>query len=229
MKLSKVIPLLIAGVICSGASAADLNLDFGLKFRASAGLKDEYGVKHGLGANAFVSMPMSWAKGAAITAEFGYQYYTGDAVRVPVAGTIGTVAIDPAESVDFQKTNVEGFNLRAIYSQDFLKEGLSWQAGVIVNRLKSRMDAVGTFVNDLGTAYVGNWTERPEEVAVTPGALAGIKYQFNEAGAIELNVVYATYKQVTVTPVDVAGVVKPQFGSKNIGTMKIEFGYIFRF
>lgn len=229
MKLSKVIPLLIAGVFCSSGSAADLNLDFGLKFRASAGLKDEYGVKHGLGANAFVAIPMGWAKGATITAEFGYQYFTGDPTRVPVADTIGTIGVDPAESVNFQKTNVEGFNLRAIYGQDFLKEGLSWQAGVIVNRLKSRMDAVGTFTNTANTAYVGYWTERPEKAAVTPGALVGVKYQFNEAGAIELNLVYTTYKQVTVTPVEVAGEVKPLFGSKNIGTMKIEFGYVFRF
>ncbi len=229
MKVQRILPLLVVGLIGTGLQAEDL--DIGLKLRAIAGTKVEAGVKDGLSVGIGVAIPMPFLKGSKLNTELGYRYYAGDGGRQPVpANTLGAT---DANSVNFQKLLVQGFYGRFTFGMPIM-ENLSVHAGVEIDVLKSRMDAIGDFRTSAPSTQAGSWTFNPEQKGTTASPLAGIAYQFNTAGALELNLLMATYKQVTVTPTeDPAGVgtkrILPVIGSKNVSTLKIELGYSFRF
>ena len=222
MKVQRILPLLVVGLIGTGLQAEDL--DIGLKLRGTMGMKSEAGVKHGLAVGLGAAIPMPVVKGAKLNVELGYRYYTGDGNRQHVAANALT---DPQYDVNFQKLNVEGWYGRCTFGMP-ITESLGWHAGVEIDALKSRMDAIGDFY-DVDGNQVGSWAFNPEKKGITASPLAGITYQFNTAGALELNLMLATYKQVTVTPVFGATSVTPLVGSKNVSTLKIELGYSFRF
>jgi len=236
----KALALVLAGFTCLGARAE--SLDYAMKFRGYMGTKSEAGVQNGLGVGFNVGIPM-FATGK-VDVELGYQYFTGKARSEAIPANIYGCHVDPngatdgsdGTSTNYQKLNVGGFALRGLYSQPFLMEGLRWQAGLSVQRMKSRMDAVGDMRLDGSGGRLGGWTYSPEKTAVTVSPIAGLAYSFNEAGALELNLIYASYKQVTLTPSFAATVqspadttVKPVLGDKTVNTLKVEFGYVFRF
>ena len=229
MKVQRILPLLVVGLIATGLQAEDL--DIGLKLRGDMGTKSEAGVKHGLAVGVGAAIPMSFLKGSKINAEVGYRYFTGDGFRRPVGDN--TLGCTDANSVNFQKLSVQGFYSRFTFGMPIM-ENLSWHAGVEVDFLKSRMDAIGDYRTAAPSTQAASWTFNPEQKGTTASPVAGVLYQFNTAGALELNLFLATYKQVTVTPTqDPAGVgakrILPVVGSKNVSTLKIELGYSFRF
>lgn len=242
MKVQRILPLLVVGLIGTGLQAEDL--DIGLKLRAIAGTKVEAGVKDGLSVGIGVAIPMPFLKGSKLNTELGYRYYAGDGGRQPIpANTLGCVpdnvpnpnpALVITGSTNFQKLTVQGFYGRFTFGMPIM-ENLSWHAGVEIDVLKSRMDAIGDFrTNPAPSSQAGAWSFNPEQKGTTASPLAGIAYQFNTAGALELNLFMATYKQVTLTPTqDPAGAgtkrILPVIGSKNVSTLKIELGYSFRF
>ncbi len=229
MAIPKALALVLAGFTCLGARAE--SPDFSMKFRGYMGTEIKDGVRNGLGVGFNVGLPV-FSTGK-VDVELGYQYFTGKATRQAIpANTFGSTTDN---SVNYQKLNVGGFALRGMYSQPFLLEGLRWQAGVSVQRLKSTMDAVGDMRNATN-ARVGGWTTSPEKSAVTVSPIAGVSYAFNEAGALELNLIMASYKQVTLTPAFAATAqnpldttANPVLGSKNVNALKVELGYVFRF
>jgi len=241
MKMSKVLPLLLAVIAGSSAGAGDL--DYSMKLRGIAGTTSKDGVRNGLGLGFNVGIPFS--KDSKIDVELGYRYLTGDGRNVDFpANTLGStlanqdlpLSAQPGASTNFQKTNVQGFTLRGTYSQPFFMDNLSWRAGLSVNFLKSRMDAIGDFrASSPAQQAAGSWAINPEERGTTVSPVLGLGYSFSESGAVELNLVLDTYKQVTVNPAFNAAAtplntrVTPSIGSKNISTLKIEVGYTFRF
>jgi len=241
MKMSKALPLLLAVIASASAGAADL--DYSLKLRGIAGTATKEGVRNGLGLGFSVGAPLG--KDSKIDVELGYRYLTGDGQNVDFpANALGStlanqdlpISAQPGASTNFQKTNVQGFTLRGIYSHAFLMDNLSWRAGLSVNFLKSRMDAIGDFrAATPAQQAAGSWAINPEQRGTTVSPVLGLGYDFNESGAVELNLVLDSYKQVTVDPSFNAAAtplntrVTPSIGSKNINTLKIEVGYTFRF
>ncbi len=222
MKMSKALPLLLA--VLAGVSARAANPDFSMKLRGIAGLESKEGVRNGIGLGFNVGIPLS--NSSKVDVELGYRYLTGDGQNVAIpSNTIGATL---SNATNFQKTNVQGFSLRGSYSQTFGVDNLSWHAGLAVNFLKSRMDAIGDFTKVPG-GIAGSWSYNPEKTATTVSPFVGIGYAFNEAGGLEANLIMDSYKQVTLTPAFAGTTVTPMIGSKNINTLKIEIGYTFRF
>lgn len=241
MKVSKVLPLALAAFACAGAGATDL--DYSMKIRGISGTATKDGVRNGLGLG--INVGIGITKDSKVEVELGYRYLTGDGRNVAfptnvLGSTLANqdlaIAAQPGASTNFQKTNVQGFTLRGIYSQALGMPNLSWRAGLSANFLKSRMDAVGDFraATPLQTA-AGSWAFNPQKTGVTFSPIVGLGYNLNEAGALELNLVMDSYKQVTVDPAFNAAAipantrVTPSVGSKNINTLKFELGYTFRF
>lgn len=248
MAIPKALALVLAGFTCLGARAE--SPDFSMKFRGYMGTKAEAGVQNGLGIGFNVGLPVFTT--SKVDVELGYQYYTGKPKTLGIpANAFGSVVDQSGDttaptylyaSTNYQKLNVGGFHLRGMFSQPFLVEGLRWQAGLSVQRLKSTMDAVGDMRTEgvvsgrPASVRVGGWATSPEKTAVTVSPIAGISYAFNEAGGLELNFILATYKQVTLTPTFAATPQTPldtsatfALGSKNVSTLKVELGYVFRF
>jgi len=229
MKVYKFVPIMLAGILGVQARAEDLS--FGIKFRGIKGTSAKDGVNNGLGFGLNVDIPFPLVKDSSLSAELGYRYLTGDGYRVPVS--------DPAHvynnvnSLNWQKTNVQGFSARVAFSMPIPAiEDLRWQAGLNLADLKSRMDAVGDFRTGDGTdeaAQTGSWAMSPEKAGICISPFAGVVYNFNTAGGLELNLILESYKQVTLTPAMSATAVTPVLGSKSVSTLKIEVGYIFRF
>lgn len=224
MKMSKALPLVLAAIACAGAGAADL--DFSMKLRGIAGTATKDGVRNGLGFGFNLGIPL--AKDSKVNLEVGYRYLTGDGRNVLVPNAFGYVVAQDGtgNSANFQKTNVSGYTVRGTYAAP-IADKFGWQAGVQLNFLKSRMDAVSDFRG--GTSGVGSWANSPEKTGSTFSPLAGVTYNFNEAGGLELNLIMDSYKQVTSDPVFTGTNVTQALGSKNVNTLKLEFGYTFRF
>lgn len=241
MKILRATPLALATLVCASAGAADL--DYALKLRGVAGTATKDGVRNGLGFG--FNLGIGLTKDSKIEAELGYRYLTGDGLNVAIpTNSLGSTlanpelppASQPGASTNFQKTNVQGFSLRGLYRQNLPVQGLSWHAGLAVNLMKSRMDAVADFrAASPAQSAAGSWAMNPEKKGTTVAPLVGIGYNFNEAGAIEFNLILDSYKQVTVNPVFNAAAtpantrVTPSIGSKNVNTPKFELGYTFRF
>jgi hypothetical protein len=241
MKKLKVLPLALAAFACASAGATDL--DYSMKLRGIAGSATKDGVRNGLGFGFNVGIGLT--KDSKVDVELGYRYLTGDGRNVDFpSNALGSTLADqnqpisaqPGASTNFQKTNVQGFTLRGIYNHAFLMPNLSWRAGLSVNFMKSRMDAIGDFrAAAPSQTAAGSWAFNPQQTGTTASPIVGLGYDFSESGAIELNLIMDSYKQVTVDPAfNPAAVpantrVTPSIGSKNINTLKLEFGYTFRF
>ena len=224
MKMLKTLPLLLA--IIASASAGVPDLDYSMKVRGIAGLSSEDGVRNGIGLGFDVGMPLG--KDAKVDVELGYRYLTGSNQLVPFAANALNATLD--YSTNFQKNTVEGFVLRGAYSHSFGMPDLSWHAGLSVNFLKSRMDAIGDIRNP-ATPKVsqGSWAISPEKNGVSASPFAGLGYDLGQSGAVELNLIMDSYKQVTLDPNFTTTPVTPSLGSRTVNTLKIEVGYTFRF
>jgi hypothetical protein len=224
MKMSKALPLLLA--VVAGVSAGAADLDYSMKLRGIVGTESKEGVRNGIGLGLNVGIPL--AKGSKVDVEVGYRYLTGDGRDVAFpANALGSTLNN---STNFQKTNVQGFVLRGAYSQSFMMDNLSWHAGLSVNFLKSRMDAISDFRSTATPATSsGAWAINPEKNATTVSPFVGLAYDFSQSGGMEVNLIMDSYKQVTVDPNFTTTPITPSFGSKNINTLKVEVGYTFRF
>lgn len=222
MKMSKALPLLLAGLACASAGAADL--DYSMKLRGIAGLQTKDGVRNGISLGFNAGVPL--AKTSRLDFEVGYRYLTGDPQSPDIPANASGSNL--TNSTNFQKTNVQGFSLRGSYGQSFLTDKLAWHAGLAVNFMKSRMDAIGD-IRSSTNAKLGTWTINPEKTGTTASPFVGLTYDFNQSGGLELNLIMDSYKQVTLTPNFATTPVSPSLGSKNVNTLKIEVGYTFRF
>lgn len=107
-----------------------------------------------------------------------------------------------ATSVDLRKNRLEGFLIRGGYRAAFGPKGLSWQAGVDVDRLKSRQEVSGQIV-------VGSTTEglavTPESTKINIGLFGGLHYDLGDAATIEANLVSIGYGRVNWVPRSTSG------------------------
>ena len=232
--------LWLSAMLLGGVLHAEDASGLSLKIRAQAGTETTKGVRNGFG----VGLNYGFKVGpGSLNAELSYQYYAGKQFREPLAAnTFGTISlVDVVTSpttqqpgVDSHKNTVNGLGIRASYSMKFAGDW-GWQIGAAFMQMKSRDEAIGTFGKDTTTANnYGSWAISPEKSGLTASPFVGLTYNLGEIGAIEFNLVAASYKQVTVTPVYNSGNtgnqrVSPAIGDTNVNKLKLEVAYAFKF
>lgn len=228
--------MLLGGVL----HAEDAPSGVSLKIRAQAGTETTKGVRNGFG----VGLNYGFKVGpGTLNAELSYQYYAGKQFRQPLAAnTFGAISLvdvvtnPPTQQpgVDSHKNSVNGLGIRASYSMKFAGDW-GWQIGAAFLQMKSRDEAIGTFGSNTTVNNYGSWAITPEKSGMTASPFVGMTYDLGEMGAIEFNLIAASYKQVTVTPVYNTSVpsgnqrVTYTVGDSNVNKLKLEVAYAFKF
>lgn len=205
--------LLVSGVL----SAAEPGSNLSFKLRAQAGLETTDGVRNGFGVGLNYAIPVATG---AFNVEVGYQYYAGKQFRQPVAGN--TFGYTDTNSVDSRKDSIQGLAARIAYSQK-INSDWTWQVGAAIAGLKDHHESIASFNGN------GNWDVAVDTSAVSFSPYAGVRYDLDEIGALEFNVLIANYKAGTVEPSLSAAAVTPVFGTKTVTKPKFEIGYVFKF
>lgn len=211
---------LIASVACAvacaaSASAGEPNFDIKIRGGLTTMQKDIHDNK-AFGV-AFGAVFPLW-KGAGIAVDLGYDYlpsrgwdglpaanapiYYNQSGTVISAGPNGNPLFVQAArtngSADSRKTGLEGFSIRGGYIAEIpALPGLSWQAGLSLDRYKSSNQFVGnavpvymngtTVTNLGGNAYEG-WAISHQRSALNLGVYGGLVYQVHENHKLEFNV-----------------------------------------
>lgn len=230
MKFNRYAILALAGLLSLGLSAGDLTATL----KGGVGVSRKEGVKDHLTFGFAYGFDLS--KDSQIVTEFGYIYQPGRGANVPIpANSLGSVVNPnggPGASTNFQKSTTQGLTLRGLY-RSTLSGPWSWQAGLMVGQLKSRMDATGD-IRDTANAQAGGWALSPEKSGFSASPVVGLTYDLGEMGRFEMNIVSLNYKQVTLTPTFVAGGTGtnravPTIGDKTVNHLDLEFGFAIRF
>lgn len=217
--------LALASLLGTSLAAGDV----GYSLRGGVGTSRKDGVKDALAFG--VSYTHELGKSSALVAELGYLYQPGMGENVAIpANSLGAVTL--TNSTNFQKLSTQGFTLRGLYRGE-LSGGWSWQGGLLLGALKSRMDATGD-IRDSGGAQAGGWALSPEKNSMALAPFVGVAYGLGEFGHLEINLVGLNYKQVTLTPSFPAGTTGtnravPVIGDKSVSHINLEFGITFRF
>ena len=232
----------LAGLLGTSLTAGD----FSASLRGGMGADRWDGVKNHLAFG--FSYDQEISKGNSLILELGYIYQpgTGRNVALPLS-TAAALVVGGVEnpSTNFQKLTAQGITVRGFYRSEL--SGLwSWQAGLSVGTMKSRMDATGDIrdgarvINEppatsYPTGYMaGGWTANPEKTSMAINPFAGLAYSLGDMGYVEFNLVAFNYKQVTLTPTYVAGAtgtnrVVPVIGEKSVSHLNLEIGVAFKF
>lgn len=205
--------LLVTGVL----TAADQDSAFQLKARFQAGFETVDQIRNGFGAG--VNYQMHMGPGA-LNFELGFQNFTGRQFRKPVPA-----GFTEDNSVDSRKDSLLGLASRFSYSHK-LNDTLSLQGGVGLWWLKNHHEAVASFNN--GTVK-GAWTTTMDKTSMTPAPFAGVTVNFDEIGALEFNVILASYKTITIDPMVSGTTMVPVYGTKTTTKPKLEVAYVFKF
>lgn len=208
---------LLGAMALAGARLSADGPDLDLKVRAGLNTmqKDLHDNKaFGLAVSA--TFPL-W-KDAGLMVDFGYDYLPGrawDALPDPKApiwynqgGTILTTgpngsplflqAAQSNGSADSRKTGFEGFSVRGSYLAPIpAVSGLSWHAGLSLDRYKSSNQFVGnavpvykdgSSVKNLGSNAYEGWALSRKRAALQLGLHAGVVYQVQENHKLEFNI-----------------------------------------
>ena len=137
---------------------------------------------------------------------------------LPAAATVAT-------SVDLRKNRLDGFTLRGGYRAGFGSMGLSWQAGLAVDRLKSRQEVSGQIV--IGATTEG-LAATPESTKVNVGGFGGIHWAIGENFSVEANLVSVGYSQVNWVPSSYSGTTAAAETKSHRGVVfEVAFGFTF--
>ncbi len=215
-KLLLIPAFMLVGTLGTAEEASPL----ALKLRLQTGVKAVDGMRNGFG----VGVNYAYKVGpGALNAELGYQYFSGNQYRQPIGAN--PFGLTDETAVDSRKNSSEGLALRLSWSQELIKD-FGFQAGVSLAKLKNHNESIATF--GVGGAR-GAWTLATDKSWFTASPFVGVKWDMNEIGALELNVLFSSYKVTTVDPVYGTTTTTPLIGEKNVNKPKIEFGYTFKF
>jgi hypothetical protein len=130
-----------------------------------------------------------------------------------------------ATSVDLRKNLLSGISIRGGYRSGFGLEGLAWQAGLAVDRFKSRQEVSGQIV--IGTVTEG-LAVTPESSKVNIGAFGGLHYSLGESATVEANLVSFGYGKVNWVPTSYSGAAPAAQTTTRRGFMlEVAFGFKF--
>ena len=221
--------LWLSAMLLGGVLHAEDTTGFSFKIRAQGGTETNYGVRNGFGAG----LNYGFKAGPGIlNAEFSYQYYSGKQYRQPIDPS-NPFHLTDATAVDSHKSPVNGLGIRASYEMP-ISGSWKWHLGAAFMQMKSKDEAVGTFGTNTTTLNYGSWAFTPEKSALAVSPFAGVIYNLGDMGAIVINLIGTSYKQVTVTPIYNASAagnqrVTPAVGDKSVNNIKLEVGYAFKF
>ncbi|MDP2875072.1 MAG: hypothetical protein Q8O00_02740 [Holophaga sp.] len=207
--------LVVVPVLMLPLAAQDKPLSFEMKMRAgltTGALQKDHFDNKAMGFGVAASYPMG--KTAAVTAELSFDLLPGRHRDVMPAG--GTVWVNPANPVtttgstpytlnptysyDDRKESSQGFSLRLGYTDSFpVLEGLSWQAGISLDRYAAKSEFKYTFIavptppavtQPDGTAVVPyeGGTFVAGGTKIVPGLFVGVKYAFAKDKGLEFNI-----------------------------------------
>lgn len=181
-----------------GAQTAAGGFSGGVKVRAGFTSGD---VQTDMQANKITGMGLEFAYGlTSSSAVFGELVYLNFASTdywnpLPASATFAT-------SVDLRKNRLEGFVIRGGFRSAFGPKGLSWQAGLDLDRLRSRQEVSGQIV-------IGSTTEglaaTPENTKINIGLFGGLHYDLGDSATLELNLVSIGYGKVNWVPRSYSG------------------------
>ncbi len=200
--------------------------EFFFKLRGQAGVASTQGLRNGMGMGAGANLKFGAGK---LGLELSYLNNPGKIFRADIpANTIGD---NQSNSVFTQKHQANMLGVRGSYSMP-LEGGWSWQAGLGLYRAKASMESIGDF--QAGTTVDGTWTSVTEKSSICFQPFGGVSYKFPEAGSLEFNLVFSSYKTPDVTAsFTPAGTsynrVKPVFGDKTVSNLRLEINYVFHF
>jgi hypothetical protein len=196
-------------------AAQDKPLSFDMKIRAGlttgAIQKDHFDNK-AMGFGLATIYPLGGTK--AVTAELSFDLLTGrhhdvlstsGAVWVNPANPVTTngttpYVLNPTYSYDDRKESSQGFSLRLGYTDALpILDGLSWQAGLSLDRYKPKSEFKYTFIavptppkvtqadGTLVVPYEGG-TFVASDPKLVPGFFVGVKYSFDKEKGLEFNI-----------------------------------------
>lgn len=243
---------LLAAVAWAVSTARAEGPDFDLKLRTGLTTmqKDMHDNK-AFGVAVGATFPL-WQSGALVV-DFGYDYIPGrgwDALPDKTAkiwysqnGTVissgpngSPLFVQVAQtngSADSHKTGYEGFSARFAYLAPVAAlKGLSWQAGLSLDRYKSSNQFVGnavpvymdgTTVKNLGSNAYEGWAISTNRSTLNAGVFAGLVYQVHENHKLELNIRNIGYGIQDFQPLAYTGRAA-QLSDKNGRGFVFEFG-----
>jgi len=205
--------LVLAPVLALPLAAQDSPLSFDMKMRAglmSGAMQKDHFDNKAMGFGLAATYSLGGTK--AVTAELSFDLMPGRHHDVmPTGGTIWVMqdgapvnindtpnTFDFIHSYDDRKESCQGFSLRLGYTDalPFL-EGLSWQAGLSLDRYKPKSEFKYTFIawgppDADGVRKLAEWYEGGTFVAegakIVPGAFVGVKYAFDKEMGVEFNI-----------------------------------------
>lgn len=145
---------------------------------------------------------------SAFFGELGFLYFAGEDFVKPLpaqgyvtyTGVLG--ALSATTSVDRRKNDLQGASLRLGYRSAILDTGWNWQAGLSLDRLKSRQEVSGVLRPAGSTSTTGyeGLAVTPENAKIAPGFFAGVTTNFGEGFTLQVNVVNVGFSQVNWVP-----------------------------
>ncbi|MBI1753745.1 MAG: hypothetical protein HY014_11035 [Acidobacteria bacterium] len=131
----------------------------------------------------------------ALRGELAYFYTPGRTYRADLqAPASGQTAPDPLRSADVRKNKLEGLVLRfsAIRA---LSSGWSIQGGLQAGNSRFTQEYVGNTINS-SRSYQDTYNGVPTKSALSLSPFAGLQYDVDRDGALELNLVGLSYKAI---------------------------------
>jgi len=101
-----------------------------------------------------------------------------------------------------RRNKLSGFSARLGYRSAFGTSDFSWQAGLVLDGLKSRQEASGQLT--VGAA-IESIAVTPEKTKIRPGGFAGVYSEISEDISLELNLFTVSYSRVNWVPQTYSG------------------------
>lgn len=235
MNTLRIVPCLLAWLVVPAALQAQAPaIDFKLRSGTTAGaLREDLHGTVMLGLGVGLSFPLAGASGV-LTVDAGYEYFPGRAkdclpgrdraIWYNYNGTLVTgyngnpFFVAPSQSYGSQDTRnigFDGFSLRTGYRSQLQGwDGWSWQAGLSLDRMKSKSQLTGFlyphYMNGtkdtvLGSNEYEGWAFSRERTKLNLGFYAGLTCEIDATYRCEFNVRSVGYGVKSYTPTAYSG------------------------
>lgn len=203
------------------AQGADAPWGLGLNLRAGVtggNAKDDMNSEKLLGAG--ITGFWSLGSGRAIVGELAYLRVPGKDVNAITFPSNVTAS----SSADRRKNDLEGFSIRAGYRAP-MTGAWNWQAGLSLDKLKSRQEASGQLTTAGGVEPL---FYTPSSSKLLPGAFAGLMTDLGNGFSFEVNALSFGYSQANWVPAAYSGsAARAEEKNRRAFGLEVAFGFKF--
>lgn len=142
-------------------------------------------------------------------AEIGFQYKPGDQYRSDVSTfpvVAGQNAPDPYFSGDIRRNSLEGVAVRLSFEKGIPSTQWSWRVGVQLGGARFRHEYLGDIADTGYATYEDTYNGALTKSDIAPSPFAGVSYRFDDASAVEINLIGISYKAINYVHVAGQGV-----------------------